>query len=77
MLFKVTASNPVSSQTQQVVLMADHMTPLAEAEFLSVQGVVAVNATHLYTIRVKVDVSLPVTFRHVNNPPGTQYHANI
>lgn len=39
------------------------MTPLAEPEFLLVRKVVAVGTPHLYTIRVKVDISLPVTFR--------------
>ncbi|CAB1455219.1 unnamed protein product [Pleuronectes platessa] len=60
---KVTASNPVSSQSLEIILVADEPTPLAEPEFLFVREVVAVNATHLYTFRVKVDISLPVTFR--------------
>ncbi|XP_044035256.1 polycystin-1 isoform X2 [Siniperca chuatsi] len=60
---RVTASNPVSSQSQQILLTADEMTPLAGPEFLLVREVVAVDATHLYTLRVKVDISLPVTFR--------------
>ncbi|XP_051273916.1 polycystin-1 isoform X2 [Dicentrarchus labrax] len=60
---KVTASNPVSSQSQQILLTADEITPLAEPEFLLVSEVVAVDATHLYTLRVKVDISMPVTFR--------------
>lgn len=59
----MTASNPVSFQSQQILLTADEMTPLAEPEFLLVKEVVAVDATHLYTIRVKVDISLPITFR--------------
>ncbi|XP_058477572.1 polycystin-1 isoform X2 [Solea solea] len=59
----VTASNPVSSQSQEVLLVADEMAPLSVAELLFVQEVIAVNATHLYTIGVKVDISLPVTFR--------------
>uniref|UniRef100_A0A3Q3IQE5 Polycystic kidney disease 1b n=1 Tax=Monopterus albus TaxID=43700 RepID=A0A3Q3IQE5_MONAL len=58
----VTASNPVSSQSQQILLTADEMTPLAEPEFLFVREVVPLNVTHLYTLRVKVDISLPVTF---------------
>ncbi|XP_071319469.1 polycystin-1 [Trachinotus anak] len=59
----VTASNPVSSQSQQILLTADEMTPLSEPEFQFVREVVAVNATHLYTLKVKVDISMPVTFR--------------
>ncbi|XP_038592316.1 polycystin-1 [Micropterus salmoides] len=50
-------------RSQQILLTADEMTPLAEPEFLLVKEVVAVDATHLYTIRVKVDISLPITFR--------------
>lgn len=53
----------MSSQSQQVLLTADEMTPLAEPDFLSVSEVAAVTATHPYTLRVKVDVSLPLTFR--------------
>ncbi|KAM7382093.1 hypothetical protein PAMA_012795 [Pampus argenteus] len=60
---RVTASNPVSSQSQQILLTADEMTPLAEPEFLDVREVVAVDVPHLYTFSVKVDISLPVTFR--------------
>ncbi|XP_037611724.1 polycystin-1 [Sebastes umbrosus] len=60
---RVTASNHVSSQSQQILLTADEMTPLAEPEFLLVREVIAVNAAHLYTLRVKVDISLPVTFK--------------
>uniref|UniRef100_A0A3P8TXN5 Polycystic kidney disease 1b n=1 Tax=Amphiprion percula TaxID=161767 RepID=A0A3P8TXN5_AMPPE len=61
---RVTASNPVSSQSQQILLTADEKAPLAEPEFLSVGEVVAVDATHVYTVRVKVDISLPVTFNY-------------
>ncbi|XP_032358090.1 polycystin-1 [Etheostoma spectabile] len=60
---RLTASNHVSSQSQQVLLTADEITPLGEPEFLLVREVIAVDATHLYTLRVKVDISLPVTFR--------------
>nr|XP_057917818.1 polycystin-1 [Doryrhamphus excisus] len=60
---KVTASNPVSSQSKQLLLTADEMTPLGEPEFLFVRDVVAVGATHSYTLRVKVDIALPATFR--------------
>ncbi|KAK2820940.1 hypothetical protein Q5P01_023899 [Channa striata] len=60
---KVTASNPVSSLNQLIVLTVDESIPPAAPEFLFVNKVVAVNTTHLYTVRVKVDISLPVTFR--------------
>ncbi|XP_069012250.1 polycystin-1 [Embiotoca jacksoni] len=50
-------------QSQQILLTADEMAPLAQPEFLSAGGVVALNAAHLYTVRVKVDISLPVTIR--------------
>ncbi|XP_049915502.1 polycystin-1 isoform X2 [Epinephelus moara] len=60
---KVTASNPVSTQSQEILLSADEMTPMAEPEFLLVREVIAVGATHPYTLRVKVDISMPVTFR--------------
>ncbi|XP_039991901.1 polycystin-1 [Xiphias gladius] len=60
-VFKKSAEYKLRSQ--QLFLTADEMTPLAEPEFLFVREVVAVNATHLYTLRVKVDISLPVTFR--------------
>ncbi|XP_069373627.1 polycystin-1 isoform X2 [Paralichthys olivaceus] len=59
---KVTASNPVSSQSLEILLIADEMSPMAEPELLFVREVIAVNVTHLYTLRVKVDISLPVTF---------------
>lgn len=59
----MTASNPVSSQSQQIRLTAVEMTHLAGLEFLFLRKVVAVNVTHLYTLRIKVDISLPVTFR--------------
>lgn len=57
------ASNPVSSQSHQILLTVDEVTPLAEPEFLLVSEAAAVDANHLYTVRVKVDSSLPVTFR--------------
>ncbi|KAF1374215.1 hypothetical protein PFLUV_G00247310 [Perca fluviatilis] len=60
---RLTASNHVSSQSQEILLTADEMTPLGQPEFLLVREVVAVDATHLYTLRVKVDISLPVTFK--------------
>ncbi|XP_022598094.1 polycystin-1-like [Seriola dumerili] len=60
-VFKKPAEHKLRSQ--QLLLTADEMTPLAEPEFQFVREVVAVNATHLYTLRVKVDTSMPVTFR--------------
>ncbi|XP_040924301.1 polycystin-1 [Betta splendens] len=60
---EVSASNPVSSQSLQLLLTVDDATLLAEPEFLSVSEVVAANATHPYCLRVKADVSAPVTFR--------------
>uniref|UniRef100_A0AAQ4PFT7 Polycystic kidney disease 1b n=2 Tax=Gasterosteus aculeatus aculeatus TaxID=481459 RepID=A0AAQ4PFT7_GASAC len=60
---RVTASNPVSSQSQQVLLTADDLTPLAEPEFLLDSAVVAVDAAHSYSVRVKLHVSLPVSIR--------------
>ena len=59
----MTASNPVSSQSQQILLTADEMAPMAEPVFLFDRKVVAVDATNLYTLRVKVDITLPVIFR--------------
>lgn len=53
----------MSSQSQKILLTADEITLLADPEFLSVSEVVAVDVTHLYTVRVRVDISLPVTFR--------------
>ncbi|XP_067100237.1 LOW QUALITY PROTEIN: polycystin-1-like [Osmerus mordax] len=49
--------------TVEVILTADVMTPIAQSEFVSVNEVIAVAATHLYSFRVKVDISLGVTFR--------------
>jgi len=62
-MFQVTAANPVSSQTQDVFLTADVMAPLASPEFLSTPALVAVADTHPYTVRVKVDIALGLTFR--------------
>uniref|UniRef100_A0A3Q2ZEU2 Polycystic kidney disease 1b n=1 Tax=Kryptolebias marmoratus TaxID=37003 RepID=A0A3Q2ZEU2_KRYMA len=59
---QVVASNPVSSQSLQILLTADVRTPLTEPDFLFDPEAVAVNVPHLYNVRVKVDVSLPVTF---------------
>ena len=46
-----------------MLLTADEVTPLTEPEFLFARNVVAVDVTHLYTLRVKVDIALQVTFR--------------
>lgn len=59
----MTASNLMSSQSQQILLTADEMVPMAEPVFLFDRKVVAVDTTNLYTIRVKVDIRLPVIFR--------------
>lgn len=53
----------MSSQSIQLLLTADEMKPLGEPEFMYVRRVVAVGAAHLVTIRVKVDIALPTTFR--------------
>ncbi|XP_054625121.1 polycystin-1 isoform X2 [Dunckerocampus dactyliophorus] len=60
---KVTASNPVSSQSKQLLLTADEMIPLGEPEFLFVREVVAVAEIHIYTLKVKVDIALAATSR--------------
>uniref|UniRef100_A0A1A8UGE7 Polycystic kidney disease 1b n=1 Tax=Nothobranchius furzeri TaxID=105023 RepID=A0A1A8UGE7_NOTFU len=60
---QVTASNPVSSQSLQILLTAEETTPLTEPQFLSVREVMAINVTHTYTFRVKVDIALPVAFK--------------
>lgn len=52
----------MSSQSEQILLSADDVTPMDDPEFLLVREVVAVNSTNLYTIRVKVDTSVSVTF---------------
>ncbi|KAG7324819.1 hypothetical protein KOW79_011135 [Hemibagrus wyckioides] len=62
-MLRVTAENPVSTQVTEVKLIADVMTPLAELTFLSRTEAVAVNTSNIYTIRVKLDVSIGVTIR--------------
>ncbi|KAM3834002.1 polycystin-1-like, partial [Diretmus argenteus] len=72
---RVTASNPVSSQSEEILLTADEITPLSDPEFLSVSEAIAVATTNLYTLRVKVDISLPVTFRwDFGDGSGTVIH---
>ncbi|KAK3528632.1 hypothetical protein QTP70_006346 [Hemibagrus guttatus] len=60
---RVTAENPVSTQVIEVKLTADVMTSLAELTFLSRTEAVAVNTSNIYSIRVKLDVSIGVTIR--------------
>ncbi|XP_061520016.1 polycystin-1 [Phycodurus eques] len=50
-------------KSKELLLTVDEMNPLGEPEFMSVREVVAVGATHLFTLRVKVDIALPATFR--------------
>ncbi|XP_036382972.1 polycystin-1 [Megalops cyprinoides] len=71
----VTASNPVSSQSLEVRLTAEMMVPLADPTFLSVGEVVAVNAQQLFTLRVKVDISIGITFwwDFGDNSPGVNH----
>ncbi|XP_056152724.1 polycystin-1 [Lampris incognitus] len=49
--------------SQEILLTADVMMPLTDIKFLSVREVIAVAASHIYTITVRVDISLAVTFR--------------
>lgn len=44
-------------------MTADELSLLSELEFQLVQTVVAVGATHLYSVGVKADVSAPIIFR--------------
>uniref|UniRef100_UPI0037E95008 polycystin-1 n=1 Tax=Semicossyphus pulcher TaxID=241346 RepID=UPI0037E95008 len=62
--YSIVFRNPAEyhSQSQQILLTADEMSPMAEPEFLLVSEVVAVDASHLYSLRMRVDISLPVTF---------------
>ncbi|MGH0144935.1 UNVERIFIED_CONTAM: hypothetical protein FKN15_004376 [Acipenser sinensis] len=60
---KVTAWNPVSSESLLVQLTADLMNPLADPHFLSVAKVMPVNTLQEIIFRVKVDISIDVTLR--------------
>ncbi|XP_066559064.1 polycystin-1 [Amia ocellicauda] len=60
---KVTAENPVSSESLEVKLTAGLMHPLEDPMFLSVGEVLAVNTSQVFVFRVKVDISISVTFR--------------
>ncbi|XP_026207627.1 polycystin-1-like [Anabas testudineus] len=60
-LFKKPAEYKLTSQ--EILLTADEMIPLSQPEFLFVKEVIAINVKHLYHLRIKVDISLPVTFR--------------
>ncbi|XP_075313535.1 polycystin-1 [Odontesthes bonariensis] len=50
-------------RSQQILLTADEMTPQGQPEFMSVWEVVAVDAPHVFAVKVNVDISLPVTFK--------------
>ncbi|KAF7705631.1 hypothetical protein HF521_020917 [Silurus meridionalis] len=60
---KVNAENPVSTQYMEVKLTADVMTPLADLALLSETVAVAVNTSSVFTVQVKLDVSIGVTIR--------------
>ncbi|XP_058845967.1 polycystin-1 isoform X1 [Acipenser ruthenus] len=60
---KVTAWNPVSSESLLVQLTADLMNPLADPHFFSVAKVMPVNTLQEIIFRVKVDISIDVTLR--------------
>ncbi|KAI4900305.1 hypothetical protein NFI96_010576 [Prochilodus magdalenae] len=62
-MLKVTAKNPVSSQFLEVKLTADVMAPLADLTLLSKEEAIAVNTPNIYTLSVKVDISIEVTVR--------------
>ncbi|XP_057681520.1 polycystin-1 [Corythoichthys intestinalis] len=50
-------------KSEQLLLTVDEIHPLGEPEFLFVREVVAVGTCHLFTLRLKVDIALPTTFR--------------
>ncbi|XP_055085828.1 polycystin-1 [Periophthalmus magnuspinnatus] len=60
---KVTASNPVSSQTQSFLLSAEEFIPFSGLEFVSFTEITTVGSAQLFTVKVNVDVSLPLKFR--------------
>ncbi|XP_055006463.1 LOW QUALITY PROTEIN: polycystin-1 [Boleophthalmus pectinirostris] len=60
---KVTASNPVSSQIRSFLLTAEEVIPFSSLEFMSLSEIMAVNSTQLFTLKVNVDISLPLKFR--------------
>ncbi|KAJ8363622.1 hypothetical protein SKAU_G00124530 [Synaphobranchus kaupii] len=71
----VTAENPVSSQSLEVKLTAETMSPLADPTFHSTQEVIAVNTKQLFTFKVKVDISIGITFwwDFGDNSPGANH----
>ncbi|KAM9832468.1 polycystin-1 [Neosynchiropus ocellatus] len=60
---KVTAFNPISSKTKELLLRADEPTPFTEPELILPNEVVAVNESNRYMLHVKADASLPITLR--------------
>ncbi|XP_066519118.1 polycystin-1 [Hoplias malabaricus] len=62
-ILKVTAENPVSSESLQVKLMADVMAPLSNLELLSRKEVVTVNTSDIFILRFKLDISIGATIR--------------
>ncbi|KAL6475567.1 hypothetical protein MHYP_G00166070 [Metynnis hypsauchen] len=62
-MLKVMAENPVSSQFLELKLTADVMAPLANLTVLSKKEAIAVSTPNIYTLRVKLDISIGVTIR--------------
>ncbi|XP_036427719.1 polycystin-1 [Colossoma macropomum] len=62
-ILKVMAENPVSSQFLEVKLTADVMAPLANLTLLSKKEAITVSTPNIYTLRVKLDISIGVTIR--------------
>ncbi|XP_037400188.1 polycystin-1 [Pygocentrus nattereri] len=62
-MLKVMAENPVSSQFLEVKLTADVMAPLANLTVLSKKEAIAMSTPNIYTLRVKLDISIGVTIR--------------
>ncbi|KAL7869468.1 hypothetical protein AOLI_G00134560 [Acnodon oligacanthus] len=62
-MLKVMAENPVSSQFLDVKLTADVMAPLANLTVLAKKEAIAVSTPNIYTLRVKLDISIGVTTR--------------
>ncbi|XP_072882775.1 polycystin-1 [Hemitrygon akajei] len=60
---KVTAVNPVSSQSVTTKLVADTMHPLMDPQFINMTNVILVNKPQLFFVTVKADSLAEVTFR--------------
>ncbi|XP_053712232.1 polycystin-1 isoform X2 [Synchiropus splendidus] len=60
---KVTAFNPISSKTKDILLRAEEPTPFTELEIILPRKAVAVNESNLYKLHVRADASLPITLR--------------